>query len=148
MDFCDRVNPGICIFVCCKEADDYFGDERITFVFSVNLEELQHTIKHHYGNTFDACRYLDRFFDMRISLPPADVDRFYQRMGLSSSYLLEYVCRRVIDVYNLQLREITRFYGQVKVAAFEPTHESTKWDFSFGEGRAKHMLLIYIVPRL
>ena len=30
------------------------------------------------GNTFDACRYLDRFFDMRLSLPPADKTAFYR----------------------------------------------------------------------
>lgn len=145
IDELDRCKPSYAVKLL-EKIKHYFGDARVTFVFSVNLEELQHTIKHHYGNTFDACRYLDRFFDMRISLPPADMDRFYRKIGLNSSYLMEHVCRRVIEVYNLELREITRFYGQVKVASFEPTHESQKWDFSFGEGRGKHMLLTFIVP--
>lgn len=145
IDELDRCKPSYAVMLL-EKIKHYFGDERATFVFSVNLEELQHTIKHYYGNTFDACRYLDRFFDMRISLPQADMDRFYQSVGLSSSYLLEYVCRRFIAVYNLQIREITRFYGQVKVAVYEPTHESKKWDFSFSAGRARHMLFMYIVP--
>lgn len=145
IDELDRCKPSYAVKLL-EKIKHYFGDERVTFVFSVNLEELQHTIKHYYGNTFDACRYLDRFFDMRISLPPADMDKYYQSVGLSSSYLLEYVCRRFISVYNLQIREITRFYGQVKVAVYEPTHESKKWDFSFGDGRARQMLFMYIVP--
>lgn len=110
------------------------------------MKELQHTIQHYYGNSFDACRYLDRFFDMRISLPPADKNRFYEKMGLNSRYILECVCRRVIEVYNLELREATRFYRQVKTAAYEPTHESQKWDFSFLDGRGRHLILTYIVP--
>jgi hypothetical protein len=32
----------------------------------------QYTIKHFYGNEFDASRYLDRFFDLKITLSPAD----------------------------------------------------------------------------
>lgn len=116
--------------------------------FSVNLGELQHTIKHYYGNTFDACRYLDRFFDMRISLPPADKTAFYREMGLESSYVLEKICRKVIDTYNMELREATRFYRQVKAATYEPTHESRKFDFSFSDGKGRQLLLMYVVPIL
>lgn len=101
-----------------------------------------------YGNTFDACRYLDRFFDMRISLPPADKTAFYREMGLESSYVLEKICRKVIDTYNMELREATRFYRQVKTAAYEPTHESRKFDFSFSDEKGRQLLLMYVVPIL
>ena len=47
---------------------------------------------------------------MRISLPPADKTAFYREMGLESSYVLEKICRKVIDTYNMELREATRFY--------------------------------------
>ena len=48
----------------------------------------------------------------------------------------------------MELREITRFYRQVRTAVYEPTHDSKKWDFSFMEGSAKQLMLIYIVPIL
>jgi len=147
IDELDRCKPSYAVQLL-ERVKHYLCDERITFVFSVNLGELQHTIKHYYGNTFDACRYLDRFFDMRISLPPADKTAFYREMGLDSSYILEKVCRRVIDTYNMELREASRFYRQVRTAAYEPTHSSKKWDFSFSEGKGKHLLLLYIVPIL
>lgn len=113
--------------------------------YAVNLLER---IKHYYGNTFDACRYLDRFFDMRLSLPPADKTAFYREMGLDSSYVLEKISRKVIDTYNMELREVTRFYRQVKTAAYEPTHNSRKWNFAFPEEKGKQFLLMYIIPIL
>ncbi len=147
IDELDRCKPSYAVQLL-ERIKHYLCDERITFVFSVNLGELQHTIKHYYGNTFDACRYLDRFFDMRLSLPPADKTAFYREMGLDSSYGLEKISRKVIDTYNMELREATRFYRQVKTAAYEPTHDSKKWDFAFPDGKGKQLLLIYITPIL
>lgn len=147
IDELDRCKPSYAVHLL-ERIKHYLCDERITFVFSVNLVELQHTIKHYYGNTFDACRYLDRFFDMRLSLPPADKTAFYREMGLDSGYILEKVSRKVIDTYNMELREVTRFYRQVKMAAYEPTHDSRKWDFGFSDGKGKKLLLMYITPIL
>lgn len=147
IDELDRCKPSYAVQLL-ERIKHYLCDERITFVFSVNLGELQHTIKHYYGNTFDACRYLDRFFDMRLSLPPADKTAFYREMGLDSSYGLEKISRKVIDTYNMELREATRFYRQVKTAVYEPTHDSRKWDFAFPDGKGKQLLLMYITPIL
>lgn len=140
IDELDRCKPSYAVQLL-ERIKHYLYDDRITFVFSVNLGELQHTIKHYYGNTFDACRYLDRFFDMRISLPPADKTAFYREMGLESSYVLEKICRKVIDTYNMELREATRFYRQVKTATYEPTHERRKFDFSFSDGKSSKPLM-------
>lgn len=147
VDELDRCKPSYAVQLL-ERIKHYLQDERITFVFSVNLGELQHTIKHYYGNDFDACRYLDRFFDFRISLPPADKNGFYREIGLETGYGLEKIARKVIDVYDMELREVTRFYRQVKTAAYEPTHESKKWDFSFLDGRGKQFLIMYVVPIL
>lgn len=145
IDELDRCKPSYAVHLL-EQIKHYLCDERITFVFSVNLEELQHTIKSYYGNSFDACRYLDRFFDMRIALPPVDKSKFYDKIGLNSRYVLEKVCQRVIETYNFELREITRYYRQVKTAEYEPTHESNKWDFNFSDGKARQLILMYIVP--
>lgn len=147
IDELDRCKPSYAVQLL-ERIKHYLCDDRITFVFSVNLGELQHTIKHYYGSTFDACRYLDRFFDMRISLPTADKTGFYREIGLESSYVLEKICRKVIDTYDMELREATRFYRQVKTAAYEPTHESKKWDFSFIDGKGRQLLLLYVIPIL
>lgn len=147
VDELDRCSPSYAVKLL-ERIKHYLCDERITVVFAVNLEELQHTIKHFYGNTFDACRYLDRFFDMRISLPPVDKSAFYGQMGLDSRYVFDDVCRQVIKVYNMELREASRFYCQVKTAAYEPTHDRQKWGYSFSDDKGKQLLLVYIVPIL
>ena len=51
-------------------------------------------------------------------------------------------------MYNFELREITRFYSQVKAAVYEPTHDRKIYDFSFPDGRGRQIILIYIVPLL
>ncbi len=68
IDELDRCKPTYAIKLL-EQIKHYMMDDRITFVFSVNLEQLQHTIKCYYGADFDASRYLDRFFDFRIDWP-------------------------------------------------------------------------------
>ena len=145
IDELDRCRPSYAVQLL-ERIKHYLEDDRITFVFSVNLGELQHTVKRYYGDEFDACRYLDRFFDLRIELPPADTTLFYSRIGLDNSYVVERVCRKVIEFYGFQLRDTTRFYRTVRTAIYEPTHESKKWDFAFPDGQARQLILLYIIP--
>lgn len=147
IDELDRCKPSYSVRLL-EEIKHYLSDDNITFVFSVNLDELQHTIRHYYGNSFDSCRYLDRFFDMRICLPPADKTMFYRELGLDSGYALEKVCLEVIKTYSMELREIMSLRRQVKIAVYEPTHNNINYDFSFSEGKGKQLLMIYIVPLL
>ena len=77
IDELDRCNPKFAIKLL-EQIKHYFNNERITFVFSVNLVELQHTVKQYYGKDFNASRYLDRFFDLRVSLPPPDINKFFE----------------------------------------------------------------------
>lgn len=144
IDELDRCKPSFAVQLL-ERVKHYLEDERITIVFSVNTAELQHTIKHYYGEDFDASRYLDRFFDLRVALPPADTSKYFSRVGLDSYYVVEKVCRRFIDYYNLQLRDISRYYKAVRTAIFVPTH-SKKWNFSFSDGKAKELILLYVVP--
>ena len=147
IDELDRCKPTFAVHLL-EQIKHYIYDNRITFVFSVNLEQLQHTIKNYYGVDFDSCRYLDRFFDLRISMPPANMEKFYSEIGLESRYYVDIVTKRIIKMYNFELREITRFYSQVKAAVYEPTHDNKKYDFSFTDGKGRPIILIYIVPLL
>lgn len=147
VDELDRCKPNYAVQVL-ERIKHYFCDERITFVFAVNIEELQHTIKNQYGNEFNACRYLDRFFDIRVSLPPAEINGLYDKLGLTLNATMEDVCKRVIEVYHLELREITRYYRFVKTAEYDVTHGINKFNFSFSDGQGKQLILLYIVPLL
>lgn len=146
VDELDRCNPAFAIKLL-ERIKHYFSNSRITFVFSVNMAELQHAVRNHYGSDFDASRYLDRFFDLRIDLPPAKMDRFYDEIGLRhSSYVYEEVCKTVIEQNHFTLREIAKFYHMARAAAYAPTHDSRLYNFVFPEEKATHFCLMFLVP--
>ena len=147
IDELDRCKPSYAVRLL-ERIKHYFANDRITFVFSVNTYELQHTIKRYYGDEFDACRYLDRFFDLRVSIPPANMDAFYRSINFDNRrYFYDVVCHAVIKKYKFSLREITRYIKLAKIAAYEPTHENGRdYNFIFSEGKAIEFCLLYIVP--
>lgn len=129
VDELDRCRPSYAVKLL-ERIEHYFINERITFVFSVNLEQLQHTIKNFYGNDFDACRYLDRFFDLRVSLPQVDMEEYYLSLKL---YNVEEVCRvlrHISETLNLTIRELCKFYDLVNVSGMKSCFNETE-DFMF-----------------
>ena len=149
IDELDRCKPSYAVRLL-ERIKHYFSNDRITFVFSINTNELQHTIKRYYGDEFDACRYLDRFFDMRVSLPPVNLEAFYRSIDFNSSrYLYDIMCHAVIIRYNLSIRETAKYLRLAKMAAYDVTHDNTKGhSFAFAEGKAIQFCLLYIVPIL
>ena len=122
IDELDRCKPSYAVRLL-ERVKHYFANERITFVFSVNKGELQHTVKRFYGYGFDAIRYLDRFFDLQISMPPANMRNYMEKIGLDKGdYIYETVCKAVIEGFHFELREIEKFYRIAKIAAYKPTH--------------------------
>lgn len=134
VDELDRCRPSFAIKVL-ERIEHYFVNDRITFVFSMNIEQLQHTIKAFYGNDFDACRYLDRFFDIRLSLPTTISNRFFNSLNLNDYSTIDNVIMRIQDTYNLSLREFCKYYNTVKVAGV-----------NYDRGDIYNFLFTYIVP--
>lgn len=148
IDELDRCKPDFAVQLL-ERVKHYFSNEQITFVFAINSDELLHTIKRYYGDGFDSCRYLDRFFDFQINIPPASLSQFYLQLGLDgTSYLYEDICKRVILYCHFELREIMRFYRAAKIAAGKPMHSSSGYNFSFRDGKAKEIALMFLTPLL
>lgn len=145
IDELDRCKPSYAVKLL-EEVKHYLSDERILIVFSVNLRELQHTIKHFYGDSFDACRYLDRFFNLRIPIPPANKNNFYEKIGLTSYDVVKSICKKVIENYNLELREITRYFQQTKTAIYKYLNNEQNFRFVFPDEKGKEWILLFIVP--
>ena len=147
IDELDRCTPSYAVRLL-ERIKHYFSNDRITFVFSINTNELQHTIKKCYGNDFDACRYLDRFFDLRISIPPANMNKFYRSIKFGqTSYYYDMTCHAVIQKHRFSLRETARYVKLVKTAAYDITHENKRnRELVFPDGKALRFCLHYIVP--
>ena len=139
IDELDRCTPSYAVKFL-ERIKHYFTNDRITFVFSVNITELQHTIKRYYGESFDACRYLDRFFDFRITLPAVDKDRFFNTMDFNIDYTIDDVYRRSISYFDFSMRETCKVIRISKMAAYDYTHG--KNNLRFGH----QFCLMYILP--
>lgn len=147
VDELDRCKPEYAVRLL-ERVKHYFSDDRISFVFSTNIKELQHTISNFYGEGFDAVRYFDRFFDLRITLPPVDMDSYLRSISFDKQYAVDRVCYELIKQYGLSMRESSRFIQDVKLAVYEPTHESRKYNFRFSDEKGELFGLMYIVPLL
>lgn len=117
IDELDRCNPEFAVKLL-ERIKHYFNNDKVTFVFSVNLSELQHTIKQHYGADFNAIRYMDRFFDLTINLPEPDITRYMLLQSLSqdSNYVYDTTISYAIKKFNMQLREISRYIPMARMA--------------------------------
>ena len=124
IDELDRCKPDYAIRFL-ERIKHYFDDERITFVFSVSLSQLQATVKKYYGVDFNATRYLDKFFDLRLTLPIPNLERFMQeRLHLYGNSRADIVCIEAAKQYRLSLREAERFARVVKIC-IQPAVNST-----------------------
>lgn len=145
IDELDRCKPSYAVRLL-EKIKHYFSDDRITVVFSVNSKQLQHTIKKYYGDDFDASRYLDRFFDLRMTLPPPLLNRFYDKINFNGDFNTDdIICNAVIKTYNFELREIARFLRIIKIAIHTYTRNAEN-RFGFSDENAKIFCMYYIVP--
>lgn len=63
IDELDRCKPNFAVKLL-ERVKHFFNNEHFIFIFSTNLNELQHTIKKFYGEGIDGYSYLDKFFDI------------------------------------------------------------------------------------
>ena len=117
IDELDRCNPQFAIKLL-EQIKHYFNNDRITFVFSVNLSELEHTVHRYYGNEYDAAKYLDRFFDLRLVLPRALLP---EEKELNNSLYYDITTEYLIKKYNMQMREVSKFIPMLKQSRSQAT---------------------------
>lgn len=111
IDELDRCSPLYAVKLL-ERIKHYFSHEKVVFVFSCNTSELQHSIKSLYGNDFDAYRYLDRFFNIRLQLSNVDFGDYTSMFSLETNFVNESIAQ-MAKLYGLQLREICHVYYYV-----------------------------------
>ncbi len=115
IDELDRCKPTFAVKLL-ERIKHYFTNKNISFVFSVNLNELQHTIKQCYGSDFNAMAYFDKFFDFRLNLPKPDSSKycnsFIEKTDSRNLYYRYFT--KVAEIFDFELREITRYIQLLK----------------------------------
>ncbi len=139
IDELDRCRPDFAVELL-ERIKHYFTNDRITFVFSVNLNQLQYTVKKIYGNEFDGYRYLDRFFDLKISLPDTDEHKFLNCINFDmTNCAIDSAVRASIYICNLSLREQIKFIQKVQLV-----QERCERNEMIG-GAISYSFIVYIV---
>lgn len=139
VDELDRCNPSYAVRLL-EDIKHYFLMDNVTFVFSVNLSELQHMVKSVYGEQFDAFRYLDRFFDIRLNLPVANQELYFKKEISKSENLgiLDHSILAVSSLFKLELREFYKFSRIVHLLA--------ETDSKFNIPEAQHFVFYILLP--
>lgn len=144
IDELDRCNPTYAVRLL-ERIKHYLLMDKITFVFAINEEQLQYTIKSFYGEEFDAYLYLNRFFDVQFSFPAPDMSKFLKMLHLDdkddNNYLYKSTSETFIIVYSLSIRESIKYYQIVDFVckSFQNDEKKSK-DFSW------KMVMYIIVP--
>lgn len=142
IDELDRCKPDYAIRFL-ERIKHYFDDERVTFVFSVSLSQLQWTVKSYYGSEFNATRYLDKFFDIQLTLPRVDYNQFLnQRLKMWPDSLVSLVGIEVIKHFNFSLRETERYIRLLKIIE----HAAKNMSEGFEEQNAVLFSSTYFAP--
>lgn len=118
IDELDRCRPTFAVELL-EQIKHYFDNDKITFVFSTNIKQLQYTIKKYYGEAFEAKRYLDKFFDLIIILNDFNLEKYFNFMKFNEDDIddiYEIICKKIIKMYNLNLRDILKFYQITRIA--------------------------------
>lgn len=146
IDELDRCRPTYAVKLL-ERVQHFFDNNKITFVFSVNLYELKNTIKKLYGPSFDGDRYLNRFFYSIISLP--DTNYTYKNIkGLSSSekVYLKY-CEEISQEFLFTLREQNHFLSMIDITGVKNRFLSFNYQTDV-LGNGKEIVDLFIIPYL
>lgn len=114
IDELDRCRPDFAVKLL-ERVKHFFNHKNVIFVFSVNHEELTHTVENVYGKDFDGYKYLSRFFDLEINLPAVNPEKAIEFYGKETA-VPNRLINEVINFYKLPLRDGLKVKGLCKLA--------------------------------
>lgn len=144
IDELDRCRPTFAVELL-EQIKHYFDNDKITFVFSTNIKQLQYTIKKYYGEAFEAKRYLDKFFDLTILLNEINVIEYFNFVNENSrGDMYDYVCKEIVKEYNFTLRDVIKFV-QINKICIENLRK-TKNEYLYFDEKNIRYVLTYVLP--
>ena len=146
IDELDRCRPTYAVKLL-ERVKHFFDNNKITFIFSVNLYELKNTIKKLYGSSFDGDRYLDRFFYSIISLPDANyTSKNIESKSSKEGTYLKY-CNEISQKFNFSLREQNHFTSMIDITGVKNRFLSFNYQTDV-YGNGNEIVDFFIIPYL
>lgn len=124
VDELDRCKPTYAVKVL-ERIKHYFNNDKIVFIFSTNLYQLQNTVKRYYGEGFDGYSYLGRFFDTIFAIPEPDIEKYieYKKSLLPSEIYNKstFIYSFILDLirnFSFSVRQINHLCLQINSATY------------------------------
>lgn len=116
IDELDRCKPTFAVKLL-EVVKHYYTNDKLVFLMSTNNQELAHTIKKVYGESFDGSGYLNKFYDLVFNLPDVKNEGYVKYLGFNprSSYWKDQIPPEVATQLGLSLREINRYYSSLRL---------------------------------
>ena len=145
VDELDRCNPEFAVRFL-EKVKHYFNNNGVVFVFSCNINELQHSIRAYYGNEFNASKYLDRFFNYQIELGYPNIKKYLSDLGASKD-VLSLNIKEVANHFHFQLREACKFYDSMQkaIGSFNPQKSQDSENIN-EEEESVAFLITWVLP--
>lgn len=157
IDELDRCKPTYAVQLL-ERIKHYFSNPKITFIFSVDISQLQNTIKRYYGPQFDGIQYLDRFFDLVITLPEVDIEKYFDntqgilkvdeifgpKYDIKSNWY-HIFCKGLIRHFNFSIRQINHFYLRANSASYNLINKNISGG-QWGNNRGNFILYTFFLP--
>lgn len=114
IDELDRCRPTFAIDLL--EVFNHLSFKNVTFVYSIDYEQLSASIKSVYGSEYNGQRYLYKFFDSIVSLPKIDYNNIFKYLRavyphLNNLKFDEEAVANAIDVLDVTFRDMNRFHS-------------------------------------
>ena len=110
IDELDRCRPTYAIELL-ETTKHLFSVGQIVFVLAINREQLVRAVQGLYGNSFDAEKYLRRFFDIDIRLPQPEREKYVSNL-LNSTGIQDSDTHRLLQSFlgasELSLRDVAQ----------------------------------------
>jgi hypothetical protein len=115
IDELDRCNPRFALQVL-ERTKHLFTRDDIIIVFSLNTEQLSHTIEGYYGVGFDAHAYLSRFYDQKVTLTHVDSTEYLSMLGIVEDNIIDLLSKEITHRKGMTMRECNKYFNLIEEA--------------------------------
>lgn len=147
VDELDRCRPEFAAKLL-ERVKHYFDIENVIFLFGTNIYALSSLLQQQYGPAFPCSAYLNRFFDIRVTLPPISSREFLNSNNIDNSFILNYcdlnsrfkVLAWISESYNLSIRDMLQVFNEIQFFK--------SYGYDLDEQIASQFIVVFLIPLL
>lgn len=116
IDELDRCKPSFAVEIL-ETIKHFYSNDKITVLTATNITQLEETIKCYYGNNFNAYGYLEKFFDLVISINIENLDEYVRKYFeiYVNTNLPENITVALFKYFKFSYRQCNKYMNMYKL---------------------------------